>query len=231
MQRGSLHALLAFAAFATLSLPLSGTTISFGLLGDPHQNYTFARADSPMGALITDPVAPYPGWIGADIPGDLYGLFCIDYVKGANWNTTYAGELYDVQTGVPGKTEEQLVEAAYLSDRLYRLGGSAANVTLYQGPISFAIWQIMDPTPGHVPVDPAAQPYIHDAQFAYQNHLISAANYPHTLIVVPNNTSIQDFMTLTPGLPPVPEPGTMALFGGGVALLVLGRVRFSRKTR
>ncbi|MDE3168149.1 MAG: PEP-CTERM sorting domain-containing protein [Acidobacteriota bacterium] len=219
--------LIALVAAAIFSMPVFGTTISFGLLNDPNQNYTFARADSPVGALVTDPVAPYPGWIGSNAPGNLFGLFCMDYLKTANWNGTYTGVEYDIGGAIPGKSPAQLVEAAYLSDQLYRLGGSSAALQ-YQGAISFAIWQIMDPTPGDVPVDPAAQPYIQQAQYLYQTRQISAAMFPNTRVVVPTNTTIQDFMTLTPA---VPEPGTPFLFGGGLAMLVLGRIRLSRFRR
>ena len=217
---------LAITAFAGLNAPLLGSTISFSLLGDPGQNYSFARSDSPVGAIIADPVAPYPGWLGSNAPGNLYGFFCVDYLKGANWNTTYLGNDYGVQDSIPGKSEEQLVEAAYLSDKLYRLGGSSANTNLYQGPISFAVWQIMDPTPGHVPVDPAAQPFILEAQQAYASHMVTAANYPNTRIFVPYDTSIQDFMTVTGA---VPEPGTVSLFVGGLALVVMGKARLARR--
>ena len=202
--------------------PIYANTTSFGLLGDPNQNYTFARADTPVGSYISDPVGPYPGWLGSNTPGDLYGFFCIDYLKGATWNTSYQGAAFGVADVIPGKTEAQLIEAAYLSDKLYRLGGSSANTYLYQGPISFAIWQIMDPVPGHVPIDPAAQPYILEAQQAYNSHSVTAANYPNTHIFVPNNTSIQDFMTLSPS---VPEPGTLFLFVTGLLLIGAGRFR------
>jgi PEP-CTERM motif len=214
---------LAIAACTAWNTPLLANTTSFGLLGDPNQNFTFARSDSPVGQLITDPVGPYPGWLGADVPGDLYGFFCIDYLKGANWGASYPGVVYGVGDAIPGKTEEQLVEAGYLSDKLYHLGGSSASTTLYQGPISFAIWQIMDPIPGDVPRDPAAQAFILEAQQAYTSHLVTAATFANTRIFVPNNTSIQDFMTLTGE---VPEPGTLALFGCGLALIV-GKLRRS----
>jgi hypothetical protein len=49
---------LAIAAYAGLNAPLLGSTLSFRLLGDPGQNYTFARSDSPVGTTISDPVAP-----------------------------------------------------------------------------------------------------------------------------------------------------------------------------
>ena len=188
---------------AVAGSPTYANTTSFGLLGDPNQNYTFARADTPVGSYISDPVGPYPGWLGSNTPANLYGFFCIDYLKVATWNTSYSGAAYGVADVIPRKTEAQLVEAAYLSDKLYHLGGSSADTFLYQGPISFAIWQIMDPIAGHVPIDPAAQPYILEAQQAYNSHSVTAANYPNTRIFVPNNTSIQDFMTLSPG---VPEP-------------------------
>jgi hypothetical protein len=215
---------LAIAAYAGLGSPLLGNTTTFGLLGDPGQNYTFFRSDSPVGAPVTDPVGPYPGWLGSDTPGNLYGFFCIDYLKGANWGASYPGVVYSLGDVIPGKTEEQLVEAGYLSDELYHLGGSLASTTLYQGPISFAIWQIMDPTPGDVPVDPAAQPFIQEAQQAYASHLVTAATFANTRIFVPNDPGIQDFMTLTAA---IPEPGTLALFAIGLALITV-RVRRSR---
>ena len=222
MQRMKITIGLAIWASALLCAPAFGNTITFGLLSDPSQNYSFARSDSPVGGMISDPVAPYPGWLGSKAPGNLYLFFCIDYLKAANWNTSYQGADYGVQDLVPGKTEAQLVEAAYLSDKLYQAGGSAASTALYQGPISFAIWQIMDPVPGHVPIDPAAQPYILEAQLAYTSHTVTAANFPNTRIFVPNNTSIQDFMTVTAA---VPEANTMALFGGGLLLVFIGRLR------
>jgi hypothetical protein len=212
---------LAIAAYAGLAAPLPGGTISFRLLGDPGQNYTFTRSDPGNPQVIYDPVAPYPGWLGTDASHTFYGFFCVDYLKTATWDTTYPGVDYGVQDVVPDKSTEQLVETAYLSDLLFHLGGSAADTSLYKGPISFAVWQIMDPTPGDVPVDPAAQAYILEAQQAYASGAITAADYPYTRIFVPNDPSIQDFMTVTEG---VPETGTLSLLAGGL-LLVLGKLR------
>src|SRR5258707_737558 len=138
----------ALAAFAGMAPTLRAGTILFTLLGDPNQNYTFTRTDSPSGAQVTDPVGPYWGYLGSQTPQDLYGFMCIDYLKTANWNTTYSGFVYNVADLVPGKTVAQIVEAAYLTTKLMSLGGSQASTNTYQGPISFAIWQIMDPTAG-----------------------------------------------------------------------------------
>jgi hypothetical protein len=112
------------------------------------------------------------------------------------------------------------LEAAYLANKLYGLGGSSANTQLYQGPISFAVWQIMDPTPGHVPIDPAAQQYVLEAKQQYALGNLKAQNFVNIQIFVPNNTSIQDFMTVTAG---TPEPGSMLLFGGGILLIAMGK--------
>jgi hypothetical protein len=216
---------LAIAAYSCSNGALLASSTTFGLLGDPSQNYMFARADSRVGAMVSDPVGPYPGWLGSNALGNLYGFFCIDYGKTANWNASYQGQVYTVQDAIPGRTEQQLVEAAYLSDKLFWVGGSSASTNLYQGPISFAIWEIMDPTAGHVPVDPAAQVYLLDAQQAYASRMATAVDFPNTRIFVPDNPSIQEFMTLSPG---VPEASTVSLVVGGL-LLVVGRARMSRR--
>ncbi len=218
---------LAFTLFS-LGAPLYAGSITFGLLNDPHQNYTF---QTPGGQYVTDPVGPYPGFLGANVSGDLFGFFCIDYVKGANWGGTYSGTLYNIGDAIPGKSLQQQLEAGYLSDALYQLGGSSASTSLYQGPISFAIWQIMDTTPGDVPVDPAAQPWILQAQNAYNSGTLHAANFSQTLIFVPDNPSIQDFMTLSPDpIPPssAPEPASIALAAMGATLIGLSQIRRRR---
>lgn len=69
---------------------------------------------------------------------------------------------------------------------------------------------------------PAAQAYVQQAQHLYQIGQITAALYPDTLIFVPDNTGIQDFMSLTAG---VPEPGTVVLFAIGLVLICVGRLK------
>jgi hypothetical protein len=205
---------------------LGAATIFFGLLGDPGHDYSFARSDSPSGQIVTEPVAPYQGWIGSNTPGNQFGFFSLQYMQNSNWNTKYPGDLYHVQDDIPGKTREQVVEAAYLSAKLYQLGGMNADLNLYQGPISFALWQIMDPAPGHVPRDPAAQQYVQEAQHMYQTGQISAVFYPNTLIFVSHNPNIADYMTVSAAV--IPEPGTVVLFLAGIGLIGVGLFRRRR---
>jgi hypothetical protein len=215
------------AGVAGAASPLNAGTILFTLLGDPGQNYSFFRSDSPIGATVREPVGPYSAYLGAHTPQNLYAVLCIDYLKAADWNTTYSGFVYDIADAIPGKTQAQVVQAAYLAGKLMSLGGSSASTSLYQGPISFAVWQIMDPLPGHVPVDAEAQAYVPEAQNALQSGSISAADFPHARIFVPNNSSIQTFLTASAQdyNAAVPEPATLAFVGIGVALIGIARLR------
>jgi hypothetical protein len=218
----SFHAVLFIVLWA---LPSFASSINFTLAGDPYQTYSFFRSDAPIGTTITEPVGPYPGYLGSQSPGDFYGFFCIDFLKTANWNTTYKGSEYDVGDAVPGKTTEQLLEAAYLANKLYWLGGRLASTAVYQGPISFAVWQIMDPVPGDVPRDPSAQQYVLEAQQAFEAGLLKPSDFPNTRIFVPDNGSIQGFMTV---IDDSPEPATIILFGTGLLLIVVRKVRLRR---
>jgi hypothetical protein len=204
--------------------PLKAAAIHFTLLGNPNQNYPFTRSDSPSGATVREAAGPYLGYLGARAPENLYAFLCMDYLKTANWNTSYSGFVYSVADAIPGKTQAQVVEAAYLVSKLMSLGGSAASTSVYKGPISFAVWQLMDPVAGHVPVDPAAQRYVLEAQNMYQSGSISAVSFPHARIFVPNNPSIQSFLTSSAEdfTSEVPEPATLACAAIGVALIGIG---------
>jgi hypothetical protein len=98
-----------------------------------------------------------------------------------------------------------------------------------------AIWQVTDPTPGHVPLDPAAQSYVSDALHAYSSGMLSAADFPNSVILVPNDPSIQEFLVagasnpifseLQSEISGVPEPGSAVLLLGGAVLFGIGRLR------
>ena len=68
----------------------AASTITFGLGGDPNQYYTFTPDGAPAGVTDTEPVGPYPGWLGENTAADSNLLFCITFLKTANWGGTYS---------------------------------------------------------------------------------------------------------------------------------------------
>lgn len=196
----------------------------FGLAGDPNHNYTFTRTDTPVSGSeypnwqVQVPSGPYPGWLVANIPADQGAFFCIDFLKTATFGASYPGTLV-----LPSTPQE--IEAAYLASIEYGYGAANANINLYAGPLSMAIWQIMDPTPGDVPRDPAAQSWVTQAQNLYAAGQLQASMFANTTIFVPNDPSIQRFMLAAAE---TPEPETMVLLGTGVLLIVAGFRRAKR---
>jgi hypothetical protein len=200
-----------------MSLQASSLTI-FHLGDDPNQVYSF----QPIGShsSVTLNVGPYSGSLeqnGTTVDGY---FFCISYTKTANWDTSYTGSVVD-----PSTPKE--LEAAFLDSQLLSLGGASASLGNYLGPISMAIWQIMNP--GSVPLDPAAQPFVSLAQNAYTSGQLNADMFSNTSIFVPNNPNIQSFMLLTGGglhsSPAVPEPGPLVMMGCGMLLIGIVRRR------
>ncbi len=176
---------LAAAMIACAGLA-AASTITFGLGGDPNQYYTFTPDGAPAGVTDTEPVGPYPGWLGENTAADSNLLFCIAFLKTANWGGTYSA------TVIAPSTAQQL-QAAYLAAELVSLGGQHATLA-EKGAISMAIWQITDPTPGDVPRDPAAQSYVNQALHAYSSGMLSAADFPDSAILVPTDPAIQEFL-------------------------------------
>jgi len=198
----------------------SADSVMFGLGGDPGQYYTFTPVGAPAGVTDTEPAGPYPGVLVENNSADNNFFFCITFTKVAYWGASYEGTL------IAPTTQPQL-EAAYLASELYNLGDQNAPLSV-KGAISMAIWQITDPTPGHVPVDPAAQPYVAQAQAAYNAGKLTPAQFTSSKIFVPNDPSIQDFMLSAAQLTATPEPGTIALMLTGLGLIAISRLRRSR---
>jgi hypothetical protein len=204
----------------------SASTILFGLGADPNQNYSFSPVGSLPGVIDTEPVGPYAGWLGQNVSADDNFFFCITFLKTATWGDSYAGTL------ITPSTPQQL-EAAYLGAELQSLGGPNASLA-QMGAISMAIWQVTDLTAGDVPRDPAAQPYVAGAVNAYNRGTLSASDFPNTVIFVPNDNSIQEFMMEGASNPSfaqlqaesgsVPEPGTTTLFLAGAGMLGISRM-------
>ena len=226
------------ALLAALAAVLSASTIHFGLLGDPNQYYNFTRTDQPVPdseypyAQVTVPAGPYPGYLGKNVPADQYLFFCLDFMQTVPFGSSYPGSLQPV--GTP-----QQLEAAYLAAEMASLGGESASLQQYRGPISMAIWQIMDSASGDVPRDPAAQPYVTEAIRAYNSGELSPEDFPNTWILVPHEKKIQSFMTVGSPTAPfpnepqqdqdVPEPGGILLIGSGLALIALGGARSKQR--
>ncbi len=180
---------------------------------------------------LRQPVGPYSGWLGENIASDDSFFFCLTFLKTANWGASYSGV-----TMMPS-TPQQL-QAAWLGALLAGLGGQ--NATLAEkGAISMAVWQVMDAAPGDVPRDPAAQAYVTGALNAYASGGLNPADFPNTVIFVPDDSSIQSFMMLAASAPgvitgesqtsPVPEPDTPMLVVAGVGLIWLGRHRAAKR--
>jgi hypothetical protein len=178
-------------------------------------------------------VGPYAATLGDD-PAAL--VFCMDLHIDTYLRTTYEGSLSAPQTQL-----EQ--EAAFLASYALYLGApSGGLVNLVEGPISMAIWQIMG-TMGATPLDPAAQSYIELAHSAYSNNAITPAFLTGVSIWTPNQQgSAQRFVTAnsddstilgalggtqSAGLSEAPEPGTLVLFGTGILLMAVSRIRRS----
>jgi len=206
-------ALAALVLFCGTSVRASNLT--FGIGSDPHQNYTFTPVGSSQS--VTLDVGPYSAYIEENGVKTWGEYFCISYTKTANWNTVYSGQVIDPST-------QQQVEAAYLDSQLATMGGVNATLAA-KGAISMAIWQIMGPG-GAIPIDPAAQTYVQQAQNLFSQGAITAAMFTSTDIFVPNQCNVQSFMLMTTGAP-TPEPGPIVLVLTGAVLL--GIVRHKRR--
>lgn len=189
---------------------LSASTIGTFTLGGDH-NQVF-RSEN---------VGPYAGTLTGS---DAVNFFCLDFNLVSYFGGSYGGTI-----AVPTTRQEE--EAAFLGAYAIYEGSpssTASEVNLVEGPISFAIWQIMG-TMGTAAPDPAAQPYIQAAQYAYSHNLIPQSYLNSVLIFEPTDHSFQRFITAVPDnamvsqtLSEVSEPGTMALLGGALMLLSLG---------
>lgn len=194
-----------------LSPALFGSTFTLG--GDHNQVFD------------SENVGPYYGTLTGS---SAVGFFCLDDTL-----TAYFGASYNGTVAVPQTQQEE--EAAFLASYALYMGSPSSNagtVNSVEGPISFAIWQIMG-TLGSTPPDPAAQPFIQTAEYAYNHHLIQQTYLSTVLIFSPSDTSIQRFITAVPDNAEVsslvPEPESIALAAGGLGLLlVLARHRRRR---
>ena len=179
---------------------------------------------------LNEAIPPYNGSLDGTPLAD--GMVCLDFSL-----HTQIGATWEVTAKAPQTLNE--LEAAYLAG-LLRQPLPSTNAALY---ITMAIWHVFDPT---VPL-PYPDPLIsgEPTSMAYYEGLASSAlgtvfkgsmaafqaAYANFTIYTPANyylngvggainpNSNQRFMTIGQ----VPEPGTMALFGGAALALALGK--------
>lgn len=200
----------------------AGTTVAgpivFSLGSDPGQDY------------LGEAVGPYAGTL---THSTATGFFCLDQNLASSFNTRYSGTVAS-----PNTWQEK--EAAFLAAVAVHLNHQA------DGPISFAIWQVMSTSTA---IDPAAAPWLEMAEFAWQRGLITPGFLQQVLIFTPSDPQIQRFITGIPGCEDVsivmraledsvsetPEPSTFLLgcSARGIAMTVVrrGRGRLDLKQR
>jgi len=179
---------------------------------------TFTLGHDQNQIFDSENVGPYLGTLTGS---SAVGFFCLDDTLTAYFGTSYNGT-------VKAPTTQQEKEAAFLASYAVYLGSPSSNgaiVNSVEGPISFAIWQIMG-TLGSNPADPAAQPFIQTAEYAYSHNLISQSYLSTVQIFLPSDPSVQRFITAIPDSSEVssvvPEPGTFVLVVLGLALTWFG---------
>ncbi len=188
-------------------------------------DYLFYSYTDTSGQQQNDiPVSPYITYAnGGGFTNTPLSTFCYDFNSPTYVGTAYSGtfELF---------TDAATMEATYLMDQLNALGMQNAPA-VDRGPISLAIWEIMNPSSTTMlpsfPSDPAAQPWIAAAAQAVTSGAWTVADSDRYPTWVPDDPSIQRFGIVFHNEPATPEPAT--LIATGLALVACGMRR--RKPR
>ena len=198
---------LLLAAFCTIS---GATTVTFTLDPDPHQVYLGVNV-GPFGGTLT----------GTGITQ----FFCLNNDKNAAFGGSYTGTVVQPTT----QAED---EVAFLTSYLLSKGAPSSDPTFvrtYEGPVSFAIWQIMGTLGGTSP-DPAAAQYVTMAQDAYTHGQITPGFLSNFLIFLPNDPTVQRFITAyEEPYQRVPEPQMMLVLASGMVVIGASRRWMWRK--
>jgi len=216
---GVAFASTAFADGITLNGNLSSPTYLYYTFTSTSEITTTGQITSTSPTTVNQWVSPYPATstiYGVTIPSQ-FG--CLDINNGTSVGTFYSGTFgYAVTTADD--------EVSWLADQL--AGTTPSNPLIVNGvnesgPISMAIWEIEFPSSnnsegGFLPIDPAAAPWIKDAQAA-----VNGGYQPDSVFFIPDDSASQRFVeiSLTPSTPGTlyllaPEPSSLILLGSGL---------------
>jgi hypothetical protein len=213
-----------------LAAQSQATTIILTMANDinVYHSYTYTDID---GTTHQEYSGPYPATLSGGSYGSGAGVFvmCYDINMSA-----YLGASYNGVFEPP--TEENEIEAAYLQNKLEKLGGYNADVQTISGPIAMAVWQLMDTNsynPAPFVPDRAAIALVAEAQTAYHNGTWTQSDAAHYAFWEPTPTSMTQRFGFVSGQAPtppdiVPEPASAVLMAAGFGLvLALRRKAFA----
>jgi hypothetical protein len=194
---------------------------------------------SPIGNDLAGPYTITLSTPGS--PAQTFLAFCLDanknFISGSTGVLTPFSALAGGQTATLNQHEE---EAAFLASYDMSQDPGHTNVTVFEGPVSLAIWSTMQTLGGtgftvSSTVNSGAYLDFINAQNAVTGnpgmYAPTSAFMSGFSIWTPTGWSATDtsasqrFIVFTP----TPEPGTLAFMGTGVLLLVLGRIRRRRR--
>lgn len=227
---GSIAARAAVLGLLALALVAQSQATTIYLTMAPSMSYyhSYTYYDI-IGDPNTLPTGPYPSTLsdGSYLSGVEVFVMCYDINMDAYVGATYAGIME-----LPTTPAE--IEVAYLQKELAADGGFNADVQTISGPISMAVWQLMDPSsqfPAPFPLDPAAAFYVSQAEGAYLNGnwtQADAASYAFWAPVPITTTQRFGFVFGQAPQPSdittLPEPGSLVLFLLGGVLIVAGKI-------
>lgn len=186
----------------------------------------YSYTDTACAAQGSTPVGPYITNLNGDGYIDSLVLtICYDFASDTPVGTALSGKIEPVSY-FTGAAYTEIMESTFLVNELSADGGLNAPLAT-RGALSFAIWELMNPssttslTP--FPADPAAQSYEAQAALAVSSGAWTVTDANQYPTWVPVDSAYQRFALIDEA----PEPSTLVLTGLGLLGLCLagGRPR------